>query len=354
MKNGFSQSFIWSLILCMQFLHSCGSKGQVMTSQQGSSPSQKITGLSFVASSQVINEKEFEFVKSVNPSHLAVMPYGFMRKAGGGELVFDHKNQWWGERSGGVQETIKLSHKRGFKIMLKPQIWIGDGTFTGFLEMNTEALWLQFEAKYRDFILKFAKIAQDEDVELYCIGTELGRFVNARPAFWDQLITDVKSIYKGKLTYAENWDCYEKPGFLSRLDYVGVDAYFPLSEKQNPSKKEIKEGWAKHLLKMKTCADSLGKPILFTECGYRSMDFAASKPWDYSRGSKVVNLDLQAKLLEVMFEEVWSKDYVAGGFIWKWFPMHEEVGGTDNDQFTPQNKPAEKVISKAFRDLSAR
>ena len=45
-----------------------------------------------------------------------------------------------------------------------------------------------------------------------------------------------------------------------------------------------------------------------------------------------------------MFEEAWSKPWIIGGFIWKWFPEHKNSGGEQHIGFTPQNKPAEHVL----------
>jgi hypothetical protein len=308
----------------------------------------KWTGLSFVASPQKIDSKEIEVMTSVNANYAAIMPFAFMQNLNSSAIHFDHPKQWWGEKSDGASETIRMCHEKGMRIMLKPQIWIGHGEFTGFIEMKTDEDWQKFETNYSQFILKFAKVAEKEKVDIYCIGTELGRFVKERPTYWKNLIAEVRKVYSGKLTYAENWDCYDKPKFLKDLDYVGVDAYFPLSDEQNPSIDEIRKGWQSHISSMDKCFKETGKPILFTECGYRSVDYAASKPWEFDHKDAGVNEELQVRLTQAMFE-LWDKDWMAGGFIWKWFPFHERAGGPTDTQFTPQNKLAEKTIAEFFK-----
>ena len=245
-----------------------------------STKSIKINGLSFVASSHPYAVGELEVLQQTHANHLAIMPYGFMPTLKSPDLRFDHPRQCWGERTEGCIETINHSRKEGFEIMLKPQIWIGGGDFTRFIEMNSEKEWLQFEENYANFILNFARVAEDQKVELFCIGTELGKVVAARPQFWTKLVNDVRKIYGGKLTYAENWDCFDKPVFLKDMDYISVDAYFPLNDGKNPTEQEIRDGWKSHVEKMKTCAEINQKQILITECGYRSLDYAGSKPWD--------------------------------------------------------------------------
>lgn len=340
-----------NLLVCFGLLIcSCGTNSQV---QEGDMPSVlkqnvKINGLSFVASPQPYAKGELEILKQTNANHLAIMPFGFMATLKSTELTFDHERQWWGERTDGCMETIKQCKTDGFSIMLKPQIWIGGGDFTGFIEMDSEAKWKSFEENYAKFILHFADVAEKSEVEIFCIGTELGRFVAARPLFWEKLIKEVRKIYTGKLTYAENWDCFDKPNFLKDLDFVGVDAYFPLSDKKVPTEEEIRAGWNTHVKDLENCFKKVGKPILFTECGYRSIDYAAAKPWDFDHSEADVNEVLQDRLLKVMFE-LWDKEWMAGGYIWKWFPFHDRAGGNKDDQFTPQNKLAEKRIVEFYK-----
>ena len=129
-----------------------------------------------------------------------------------------------------------------------------------------------------------------------------------------------------------------------QLDYIGVDGYFPVSESKTPPINEIKAGWSQWKNEMKTLSDSVNKKILFTEFGYRSVDFSGKEPWNSDQTLKDVNLKAQSNLFNVIFEELWNEEWFAGGYLWKWFIDHERVGGFDNHMFTPQNKPAESII----------
>jgi hypothetical protein len=61
-----------------------------------------------------------------------------------------------------------------------------------------------------------------------------------------------------------------------------------------------------------------------------------------------LNLEAQSNLSKGLYEEVWNETWFAGGFIWKWFIDHSEVGGAEDTQFTPQNKPVEAVVKEAY------
>ncbi len=100
---------------------------------------------------------------------------------------------------------------------------------------------------------------------------------------------------------------------------------------------------------MKKHADSLDKKVLFTEYGYRSVDYTAAKPWDIDYNKTAVNLQGQVNAIQVLFDELWQEEWFAGGFVWKWFIDYEVSGGNMNSRFTPQNKPAENVIRQVYK-----
>ncbi|NNK76131.1 MAG: glycoside hydrolase, partial [Maribacter sp.] len=234
-------------------------------------------------------------------------------------------------------------------VMLKPQLWIWRGEFTGTLDMQSEEDWNALETSYADFIMPYARLAQETKTSLFCIGTELERFVANRPLYWENLIVKIRSVYKGKLTYAANWDEYPRTTFWEDIDLIGIDAYFPLSEEKTPSVEQLKKGWQKHKEKMKALSLEKNKPIIFTEYGYRSMDFTAKKPWLVDRNEENVNLEGQVNAKKAIFEEFWSEDWFAGGYVWKWFIHHDKAGGGNDNRFTPQNKPAQLVIRDFYK-----
>ncbi|MGB5437729.1 MAG: glycoside hydrolase [Maribacter sp.] len=310
---------------------------------------EKINGVSFVASREKVGQNHVDEILKINANHAAVMPFGFIREINSPDIIFDTERQWYGETKIGAKQYIEMLHKNGVKVMLKPQIWIWRGEFTGTLKMQSEEDWRTLENSYEKFMLAYAGLAQDTHVSILCIGTELEQFVNNRPEFWKKLIAKIREVYTGKLTYAANWDEYPRTTFWEDLDYIGIDAYFPLSEERTPSVAQLKKGWEKHKEKMKALSIEKGKPILFTEYGYRSMDYTAKKPWLVDRNEEKVNLDGQVNAKKAIFEEFWKEDWFAGGYVWKWFIHHDKAGGGKDNRFTPQNKPAQLVIRDHYK-----
>ncbi|WP_296383332.1 glycoside hydrolase [Winogradskyella sp.] len=310
---------------------------------------EKINGVSFVASGETIDEKNVQPVVNVNANYAAIMPFGFVKNLGHPEIVHNTKRQWFGETRAGAKQYIEELRKKNIKVMLKPQIWVWRGEFTGLIEMATEENWKLLEKSYTSFILEYAELAQEVNAEILCIGTELENFIKNRPDYWTGLITKVKSIYKGKLTYAANWDEFKRTPFWNQLDFIGVDAYFPVSDNKTPTLEDCLKGWKTHKPIVQELALKHNLPVLFTEYGYRSVDYSGKEPWVSSRSMKDVNLDAQVNTTKALYETFWNEEWFAGGFVWKWFHDYDNVGGEDNPMFTPQNKPVENVIKDYYK-----
>ena len=310
--------------------------------------SQKVNGISFVASRSAIDAKHVAPVIAVNGNYVALMPFGFFRDLKNPTIIYNSNRQWFGETKKGLEHYAKEFKKSNVKIMVKPQLWVARGLYTGYIDMESESNWKTLEDSYQKFILEYAEIAQKIAADILCIGTELEQFVAKRPTYWNQLILKIKKIYAGKLTYASNWDEFKRVPFWSQLDYIGVDAYFPLSDKKTPTVAEFEDGWQQHKREIQLVQQKYQKPILFTEYGYRSVDFTGKKPWESNRVVGGVNLVAQKNATQAIYNQFWKEDWFAGGFLWKWFHNHEKSGGQDNNRFTPQNKPTEKLIRKLY------
>lgn len=304
----------------------------------------KINAVSFVASRDSLQQENIEPLLNINANYVAIMPFGFIKSMDNPEVIYNQERQWFGETKIGAKQYVNLLHKNNLKIMMKPQIWVWRGEFTGLVKMASETDWLQLENSYKSFILDYAELAEKEGIEIFCIGTELEKFIEHRPEYWRELISEVRTVYKGKLAYAANWDEYKRVPFWDLLDYIGVDAYFPVSESNTPTVEEVKLGWKRWKNELKAFSEKENKKIIFTEYGYRSVDFSGKEPWKSNREMNSVNLEAQANLLEGLYQSIWEEDWFAGGFLWKWFIAHEKVGGIENSQFSPQNKPAEAVV----------
>ncbi len=332
---------ITSMVLSI-FLIKCNTTPQITNSLKNNII---IKGMTIEAPPKAIDSSVYINIKKLNSNWTALVPFAFSKK-NEPAVYFNSDKQWWGEKDEGIITCITLAHQQNMKVMLKPQLWIGGGIYTGHFTLQNETDWLLWEKSYTAYLMHNAKIAAENNVELLCIGTEMDATILARPQFWGNLIDSIKTIYNGKLTYAANWDSYEKFNHWGKLDYIGVDAYFPLNEAATPLVEEMKIAWQKHITKLESAVKTYNKEILFTEYGYRSIDKCADKPWEsYTTGN--TNMVAQSNAFEALYSSFAPYKWFAGGFIWKWHTDESRLP-LKNSDYTPQHKPVESVIKKWY------
>ncbi|MDW3194768.1 MAG: hypothetical protein R8G66_20480 [Cytophagales bacterium] len=317
--------------------------GKSIASSQKKIP---VNGVSLVSPPQKVSPSLFGGVEKTNANWVALIPFGFSRK-GQPNVSFDHERQWWGERSDGTCELIKCSQDYDLKVLLKPHVWVMGQGWPGEYDLTTEEDWQIWEQGYRQYILNHARIADSMKVDMFCVGTEFRIAGVKREAFWRTLIRDVRQVYQGPLTYASNWDNYDKIQFWDELDYIGIDAYFPVSENPAPSVTELEAGWQPVKKQLEQFSKRADRPILFTEYGYQSLTGTAGKHWEIDKGSDAINMQAQADAYQALYNVFWDESWFAGGFLWKWH-LRKNYGGPSNGAFTPQGKTAEVVIQSHF------
>ena len=312
--------------------------------------SQKINGVCFVSPSSKNLFSNFNSLTRINANWIAITPYAFSKK-NEPSVTFNYEHSWWGEQSDGTVFMIKQAKKEGLKVMLKPHIWVMGEGWCGQFDLKTEEEWLIWEKDYAKYILSNASIAQKYNIEMLCIGTEYKIATAKRTVFWENLIRTVRKIYTGKVTYAANWDNYQNISFWQELDYIGVDAYFPLSKTQTPNIKTLNTKWIKEVDLLKSFSTQHHKKIIFTEFGYKSTHFSAWNQWEIENVKQDgnVNLKAQANAYYSLFNSVWNQQWFEGGFLWKWYADDGKSGGLKNSDYTPQHKPVEKIIKHYYK-----
>ena len=146
-------------------------------------------------------------------------------------------------------------------------------------------------------------------------GTHSLRRLNERRhrllAHWGTLIAATREIYAGKLTYAANFDHYEKVGFWNDLDYIGINSYFTLRPHldDTPDKDELLGQFTDHwrsilgrVESFRRSVDAAGMPVMFTEIGYTFRRHSTVEPWNHG-GFTVVGWKSHRRRLVVWNEQ---------------------------------------------------
>jgi hypothetical protein len=287
--------------------------------------------------------------------------------------------------------TIEDAENDGLSVMVRPLVdftvdatkamlkssdgtQYADGDWRAYYKPTDVATFFN---SYDTMIVAQAKAAQAGGAQLFDIGTELDQLTGpAYLADWTKIITDVRAVFSGKLTYSAISDDDLSPwqygggqpaagtgnlatqvSFWSQLDYVGIDEYAAISDADNgganpdPTLAQLVAGWEDtptdpttkqmtgglSLIKYyENVAATIGKPLLFTELGYNSAPDAASQPFFTS--SSVYDPTLQANLYKAFFT-AWQAEgntSLQGVYIWDWEPDPATVGAGSSPTWTPQ------------------
>ena len=305
-------------------------------------------GVCFVAGRR-LDEAVFLPLLRNNVEWISQTPFGWMRGGDSPEIrIATAGDIYWGETDEGLAATAGMARSFGIRTLLKPHLWVAgwhDTVWTGEIRMKSDEDWKTWFDSYRKFILHYATLAEKHGMEALAVGTELQGTTLGHEKEWRETVRQVREVYHGKLTYAANWDHeFEALGFWDALDFAGVQAYFPLSEKADPSLEELMGGWEKPLPLLERVAARIHRPVVFTEIGYKSSDRASVEPWLWKTADRT-NLQQQAKCFEAMFRAMWSKPWFKGVYVWKWFPHYDTARSGNDNNFTPQGKPAEQVLA---------
>lgn len=157
----------------------------------------------------------------------------------------------WRETDKGLRAPAVAARVVGRDTLLKPHLWLIEEVpdqWRGSISFSTEKQWLQWKSDYRTFILHYAELAQQAQAEDFSVGVKLRSAVLAQPEFWSLLISEVRETYSGKLACGASWyrEYLEVP-FWDQLDFIGIHAYFPLTNSLDASIADLERGWRPHL-----------------------------------------------------------------------------------------------------------
>ena len=255
-----------------------------------------------------------------------------------------------------ISHAIDTIHNLGMKVLLKPMLDVNDGTWRAYIDPSDKDLWF---SHYTDFIGGFADLAKTKGVELLSIGCEMNTLEQAaNDTRWKNLISNIRSRYTGKLTYAANFNPiganiggYQNVGWWDKLDYVGIDAYFPIASSNNTTLAGLTTAWQNQANSIEAWRSNAGltdKQVLFTEVGYQSADGAATTPWGVGDNPPpTVDLQEQADAYHALMTVMPTKSWWDGAFWWSW-ETNPNAGGTSDSGFTPQNKPAQTILQQYY------
>jgi len=252
-----------------------------------------------------------------------------------------------------LRRTFQEARADQLRIMFFPTINLRDeaGNATwwrGNIEPSDWDLWWR---NYTAFNVHLARIAQEEGVEWYSLGTEMAssqRF----PGRWRELAAAVRRVYRGKLTYSVNFDSHDSFTFGDCLDVIGMNTYDPIAKHaEYPTSGQVRDAWWWIVNKARTLQARFDRPVMITEVGYPSRARAFAGPWDFRTGEPK-DLELQDFLLQGAFGVLrnWSDGEAVFYYLYGENLNQKPVGGPEDRTYAVWGKPAEATLRDYFAE----
>jgi hypothetical protein len=238
--------------------------------------------------------------------------------------------------------VFDAAHDVGLGVQLIPTIWVGRTKFVWRAHMQPTDVGAFFDS-YREMVNHYAELAQQHQVELFGVGSEmvdLEGYTNQ----WRQTVGEARQHYSGRITYfTVTWSAL-KVRWWSAVDYPSISVYYSLSPQARPSYDEITSAWRRvYVPQLRRMSRSIGRPLMVSEIGYRSLPGAATHPELNGSGlpDESLQRDLYRAFLEVPLKD-WSVDGVAF-FRWSAYELGPLNGG-----YSPKGKAAECALALAW------
>ncbi len=295
-------------------------------------------------------DRSLDETRAMGSTWVALTPFGRVHDlAGHGvDLRFEAP---FDENRASIAASIRAAHARGLKVMLVPHLWVESGEWRALVDPKTDAGWKAWAESYGRFVKAWAKVAEENQVDLFSCGVELRSWVTSGYApLFSELIREIRAIYKGPLTYSANWDDVDDTVLLGELDVIGINAFYPLAEKEGASLTELREGGARVRDRVHALSATWHKPVLFTEIGYTTRPDPALRPWEWPDSMKGVKVDEPAQALAYhgLIAPLLDEPGFLGFFVWRTYADPDDVSQEAEWGFSPRGKLAELVVRDAF------
>lgn len=289
------------------------------------------------------------------------------RRAGTNWVSLTVFGRVWDKRSAGVTldferpfaetrknilRSVAAAHARGLRVMLVPHLWLESGEWRAELDPGTDARWAAWKKSYERFVVAWARVAEEADVDLFAAGVELRSWVTtARAPSFFEVLRAVRKNYSGLVTYAANWDDVEDTVILGALDVIGVNAFYPLHWENDATRAQLAAGGERAAAAARDLARRYDRPVVFAEFGYTTRQNAAIEPWLWPEqlGEVTLDLDAQAEAYAALLSGLVDTPGFGGSFVWRIYADLADTSQEPNWGFSPWDKPAGAVLEAAFR-----
>jgi hypothetical protein len=249
-----------------------------------------------------------------------------------------------------VMQLVGDAKARGMKVLIVPHLWVETSGWRGEIDPGSDAGWLAYQKSYREFVLGWAEVAQRAGADALSIGVECKSWSGRFGPYWMALIADLRAAFAGQLTYSSNWDEADDVLFWDQLDFIGINAFYPLADRESASYASYADGAARAVDRALALGRLVAKPVVFVEIGYTTRRDAAVQPWLWPDDMRDVVIDEweQARALSALLGAAITQPAFRGLFVWRYYANLDDVSQEANWGFSPHGKLAERLLSNVF------
>ncbi|RSK28337.1 1,4-beta-xylanase [Bacillus sp. HMF5848] len=235
---------------------------------------------------------------------------------------------------------IEYARSLDLKVIIKPTVNVKDGTWRAHInffdiDVPCEPRWRDWFRNYTAYQLHYARIAERMNCEMFIVGCEMVQ-TERREREWRKLIDDVRSVYKGLITY--NTDKYQEGHvkWWDAVDVISSSGYYPIDD------------WDAQLDRIEGIIKPYNKPFFFAEAGCPSRTGSSLVPNDWSLIGNA-NLQEQEEYYKEMFMKTSVKEWISGFGLWDWSAnLYDKEKAVLDSGYGVFEKPSEKIIKQFY------
>ncbi len=253
-------------------------------------------------------------------------------------------NHWWyqdylnstGIRMGNGSDTFanmvscfQYARSIGLHVLYKPMLNLAK-TYDWRSHIVFTSAWME---NYTWWMVENAKAANASGVEMLSIGCEMGN-MQVHSTEVRQMISEIRAVYSGKLTYSANHDSYAFIDWWDAVDMIGISMYTMMTIAWDPSVLDMKTVWDGISYELEELALKWNRPVSFTEIGIQALDGSNMIPNDNQISEERDVAEMENYYRSLFQSRLWTAPWFKGAYWWIWDNQDPAID-PDMDGFSP-------------------